>query len=88
MPRSQLQFVSGSTAQAGLTNIGGGIGLGLAGGVVRPQISSLSSSSSTSASISGSSIAQTGATGSQRPRKSKWDIPQTTDDPASKRTRH
>ncbi|KAI8598308.1 HCNGP-like protein-domain-containing protein [Dissophora ornata] len=91
MPRSQLQFVSGSTAQAGLTNmtnIGGGIGLGLAGGVPRLQISSLSSSLSTSASASVSSIVQTGAAGSQRPRKSKWDIPQTTDDPASKRTRH
>ncbi|KAG0305506.1 SAP30-binding protein [Dissophora globulifera] len=80
-PRMNLQFVTGATA--GLPSLGGEMGLTQASGVVRPQ-TSLASASHVSA------LAQAGGAGSQRPRKSKWDVPQPTDDSSghSKRARH
>ncbi|KAF9982372.1 hypothetical protein BGZ65_002944 [Modicella reniformis] len=68
LPRSQLQFMHGTSGQASAVTVGGGIG------IARPSTSSTPVSAAATA-------------GTQRARKSKWDMPQTTDGPASKRAR-
>ncbi|KAF9987548.1 hypothetical protein BGZ75_000440 [Mortierella antarctica] len=79
MARSQLQFVPGSTVQPGVPIVtANGAGGEVQGGI-------------TSRPLAPASLPLSGApvtSGTQRGRKSKWDVSQPVDDPASKRSRH
>ncbi|KAF9967495.1 hypothetical protein BGZ70_009334 [Mortierella alpina] len=80
MARSHLQFVPGSTVQSGVPIVTAN---GASGGEIQGSIASKVQPPA-SLSSSGAPV----SSGTQRGRKSKWDVSQPVDDPASKRSRH